>query len=336
MKLASVEIIKNLKPHPNADKIELAQILGWQTVVKKETYKEGDKVIFIVIDSIIPNTEWSAFLQDKTDSNKPIRLKMIKLRGEHSAGVVVPLSALSDSENLEIGTDVTEQLRIKKYIKELPVHLAGENVGDFPSHITSKTDEDNGLSNIGLVKHVLDKGPLTITQKLDGSSVTVIVKNGIISYVCSRNLAKKDTGKSTFWQAAKKLRIPEGFTGIIQGELCGPGIQKNLLCLDEPEIIVFQIKKHNDEYMMYDEMKGFCMVEMACKFVPLVSNDISFAGYSDVDVVIQKLQEMADTQTYNKTEPAEGIVIRPKTYERSYDSRRPMGFKILNRNYNDT
>ena len=85
MKLASVEIIKNLKPHPNADKIELAQILGWQTVVKKETYKEGDKVIFIVIDSIIPNTEWSAFLQDKTDSNKPIRLKMIKLRGEHSA-----------------------------------------------------------------------------------------------------------------------------------------------------------------------------------------------------------------------------------------------------------
>ena len=337
MKLASIETIKTLKPHPNADRLELAQVLGWQSVVQKGLHKEGDKIVFVTIDSILPKCEWSAFLQDKKDPNKPIRLKMVKLRGEHSAGVIVPLSMFSEHiSNLEIGTDITESLGIKKYIKELPANLAGENEGDFPTHLASKTDEDNGLSNLDLVKQVLDKGPLTITQKLDGSSVTVVIEGGIITHVCSRNLAKKDTGKSAFWEAAKKLKIPEGFSGVIQGELCGPGIQKNLLRLEEPEIFVFQIKKSNNEYMVYDEMKGFCMVEMSCRVVPLITNDTTFIGCPDSETAIQKLQELADIQCYDKTEPAEGIVVRLKTYERSYETRRPLGFKILNRNYNDT
>ena len=71
MKLASIETIKTLKPHPNADRLELAQILGWQTVVQKGLHKEGDKVLFIVIDSIVPRYDWIDFLGDKNDSKKP-------------------------------------------------------------------------------------------------------------------------------------------------------------------------------------------------------------------------------------------------------------------------
>jgi len=43
MKLASIETIKALKPHSNADRLELAQVLGWQSVVQKGIHKEGDK-----------------------------------------------------------------------------------------------------------------------------------------------------------------------------------------------------------------------------------------------------------------------------------------------------
>jgi len=338
MKLASIEIIKNLTPHSNADSLELAQVLGWQTVVKKGIHKEGDKVVFITIDSIVPRYTWSAFLADSKNPDKPIRIKNIKLRGEYSSGLVISLNEFDASffKDYDAGTDLTEIIGVTKYIKEIPANLSGETLGNFPTHLISKTDEDNGLSDYSLVKQVLDKGQLTITQKVDGSSITVIVENGAIASVCSRNLAKKDTESSAFWQAAKKLRIPEGFTGVIQGELCGPGIQKNLLRLEAPEIIVFQIKKANNEYMVYDEMKGFCNVEMGCKVVPLVTNDITFAGYSNIETVIKTLQEMADAQTYNKIVPGEGIVVRPKTYERSLHSRRPNGFKILNRNYNDT
>jgi len=251
MKLATIETIKSLKKHPNADKLEIAQILGWQSVVQSGIHKEGDKVVFIVIDSIVPRCQWSEFLVDQKNPDKPIRLKMIKLRGEHSAGIVIPLSQLPASFELyDTGTDVTELLGVQKYIKELPASLGGENVGNFPTHIASKTDEDNGLSDPKLVEEVI-KQHLTITQKLDGSSCTVVVEDGVITQVCSRNLSKKETDKSAFWNAAKKLSILPGFTGVIQGELCGPGIQQNTLRLSEPELFVFQVKKQDGNYMNY-------------------------------------------------------------------------------------
>jgi RNA ligase (TIGR02306 family) len=335
MKLATIETIKSLKSHPNADRLELVQILGWQSVVQKGIHQEGDKVVFIVIDSIVPKCSWSEFLVDKNNPDKPIRLKMVKLRGEHSAGIVLPLSLFpKDFQTYEIGTDVTEILGVKKYVKEMPAHLSGENAGDFPTHLASKTDEDNGLSHPEVVQEVI-KEPVTITLKADGSSCTVVVENGEIKEVCSRNLSKKETENNGFWKAARKLRIPEGFTGIIQGEVCGPGIQKNPLKLSDLELFVFQIKKEDQTYMNYQEMKGFCNVEMQCSVVPLIADDVSFTGAS-LEEALNKLQDLADLQVYpTSKEVAEGIVVRPKTYPKSFESRRPLGFKILNRNYKD-
>lgn len=333
MKLASIETIKSLKKHPNADRLELAQVLGWQSVVQSGLHREGSKVVFIVIDTIVPRCSWSEFLVDQKNPDKPIRLKMVKLRGEHSAGIVIPISQFPEICEMEVGTDVTELLGIQKYIKELPANLAGENVGDFPTHIASKTDEDNGLSDPKLVEEVI-KHTTTITQKLDGSSCTVVIEDGVITQVCSRNLSKKETDNSTFWNAAKKLSILPGFTGVIQGELCGPGIQQNTLRLSEPELFVFQIKKQDGSYMNYQEMKGFCNVELKCNVVPLVA-ETSFIG-CDLDTAITKLQDLADVQVLPNKQPAEGIVVRPTDYPKSYESRRPLGFKILNRNYKDT
>lgn len=334
MKLATIETIKSLKEHPNADKLEIAQVIGWQSVVQSGIHKEGDKVVFIVIDTIVPRCQWSEFLVDQKNPDKPIRLKMIKLRGEHSAGIVVPLNQFPASFELyDIGTDVTEMIGIQKYVKELPASLGGENVGDFPTHVASKTDEDNGLSDFKLVGEVIQHS-VTITQKLDGSSCTVIVEDGKITQVCSRNLSKKETEKSTFWNAAKKLSSLPGFTGVIQGELCGPGIQQNTLRLSEPELFVFQVKKQDGNYMNYQEMKGFCNVELKCNVVPFIT-ETSFVG-CDVDTAIIKLQDLADQQLLPNKKPAEGIVIRPTDYPRSYESRRPLGFKIINRNYKDT
>ena len=335
MKLASIEIIKALRQHSNADRLELAQVLGWQSVVQKDIHKEGDKVVFVVIDSIVPKRPWSEFLVDKNNPDKQIRLKMVKLRGEHSAGIVIPLSQFDSSlAEMAVGTDVTELLGIQKYIKELPANLAGENVGDFPTHIASKTDEDNGLSDPELVKKVIESPLVTITQKIDGSSITLVVEQGEIKEVCSRNLSKKDTPNSAFWNAAKRLRFTIPFTGVIQGELAGNGIQKNPLKLEDKEIFVFQIKKENGSYMNYQEMQGFCQVELQCNVVPLIT-ECSFLG-ATVEEALSKLQDVADQQTYFSSKlPAEGIVVRPKDYPKSFESRRPLGFKILNRNYKE-
>jgi len=336
MKLASIEVIKNIKVHPNADSLEIAEVLGWQTIVKKGIHKEGDKVVFITIDTIVHRCEWSEFLVDQKNTDKPIRLKNIKLRGEYSSGLVIPLGEFPLFLNdLEVGKDLTEDLGIQKYIKEIPANLSGETLGDFPTSIISKTDEDNGLNDPELVDRVLNHdNHITITQKLDGSSITLIVENGELVQVCTRNLSKKETENNTFWKAARKLTIPQNWTGTIQGELCGNGIQRNQLKLEDVKIFVFQISE-NKKYMTYEEMKDFCKNSLHCNVVPLVSNLEVESTIKLWTKPLQKLQELADKQKYPSGLEGEGIVIRPSSYPRSYTSRRPLGFKLINRNYKD-
>ena len=190
------------------------------------------------------------------------------------------------------------------------------------------------MSNLNIVEEVIKSPSVTITQKCDGSSITIVVDNGLIVDVCSRNLSKKETETSVFWKAARKLKTFEGFTGVIQGELVGPNIQQNQMHLEDHEVVVFQIKKSSGEYMNYQEMKGVCNVELNCSVVPLVS-ECSFIGCG-IEEAVLKLQNLADQQIYNNTDnPAEGIVVRPTDYKKSISSRRPFGFKILNRNYKE-
>ena len=344
MKLASIEVIKNIKVHPNADTLELCEVLGWQTVVKKGIHKEGDKVVFITIDTIVPRCQWSEFLVDQKNPDKPIRLKNIKLRGEYSSGLVIPLREFEPKNNqdvgyslesCEVGYDLTSNLGIQKYIKEIPANLSGETLGDFPTSIISKTDEDNGLNDPELVNKVLNNEPyITITSKLDGSSITIIVENGELAQVCTRNLSKKETENNTFWKAARKLIIPENWTGTIQGELCGNGIQRNQLKLEDIKIFVFQVSQ-SGKYMTYKEMKDFCENYLQCDVVPLVSELETSATTKLWVNPLQKLQELADKQKYPSGLEGEGIVISPSSYPRSYASRRPLGFKLINRNYKD-
>lgn len=337
MKLASIEIIKNIRSHSNADSLEIAEVLGWQTIVKKGIHKEGDKIVFITIDTIVPRYHWSDFLADKNNPDKPIRLKNIKLRGEYSSGLVIPMSEFSSFvfKDYDVGSDVTEILGITKYIKEIPANLSGETLGDFPTHLAPKTDEDNGLNDPILVDKVLKCNPfITVTQKLDGSSITLIVENGILTQVCTRNLSKKETENNTFWKAAKKLSIPQNWTGTIQGELCGNGIQRNQLKLEDVRIFVFQINQ-DGKYMTYEEMKDFCENHLKCDVVPLVCK-LNLEDQIKLWVnPLQKLQELADKQKYASGLDGEGIVIRPSSYPRGYSSRRPLGFKLINRNYKD-
>jgi len=336
MKLASIEVVKNIRKHTNADSLDICEVLGWQVIVKKNSYVEGEKIVFITIDSLVPRYPWIDFLGDPTDPKKPVRIKNIKLRGEYSSGLVISLKEFPENfDKFNIGQDLTDLIGVEKYIKELPANLSGENIGDFPTNIVSKTDEDNGLNDPALVQEVIDScSELTITQKIDGSSITLVVENGDLKQVCSRNLSKKETENSAFWKAARKLKIPKEWSGVIQGEMAGNGIQKNPLKIEDIKIFIFQIKVDH-KYMSYDAMKTFCENELNCDVVPLI------AKLNVQDSVklwinpLQKLQELADKQKYKSGLNAEGIVIRPSDYPKSRSSRRPFGFKLINRNYND-
>lgn len=336
MKLASIEKVQSVKKHPLADNLEILNILGWQSVARKEIHKEGDKIVFITIDTIVPKCQWSEFLVDPKSPDKALRVKNIKLRSEYSSGIVLDLGQFEEHfKNYEIGHDLTEELGIQKYIKELPANLSGETLGDFPSHIISKTDEDNGLNDPGLVEEVFNScDELTVSLKIDGSSSTLVVENGYLKQVCSRNLSKKETENSLFWNTAKKLKFPEGWSGVIQGEICGNGIQRNQLRLEDVRLFVFQILT-SGKYMGYDEMKHFCENDLECDVVPLVCKLKVRSTIRIWENPLRKLQELADKQKYHSGFDAEGVVVRPSDYRRSKSSRRPLGFKLINRNYKD-
>lgn len=327
MKLASIETIGEILPHKNAERLEIAKVLGWQVIVRKGEFKAGEKVVFIAIDTILPDFEWSAFL--KRDG-KPTRLNTIRLRGEYSQGLLLPLSIVPEHvRGWQVGADVSGILGVKKYEKEIPACLSGEVAGTFPTHLAPKTDEDNGLSHPDLVQHVLQHDCIA-TLKLDGSSCTIIVKDGKLDQVCSRNLSLKESDSNGFWIAARKLTLYPEMNLVIQGELMGPGVQGNQLGLMEPTLYVYQIRNlDTGEWLLYTAMH-MCAQKLACKVVPLV-------GLVPIGWTLDHLQELADEMEFvaeTKKIPAEGIVVRP-CKGGAMGSGRPLGFKVINRNYKD-
>lgn len=152
-KLASVQVIRDLLPIENADRIELAHIEGFQCVVPKG-YHVGDKVIYIETDSICPKNDTFAFLKGHS------HIKLQKIRGVYSQGI-----ALEYHGDAPVGTDMTEELGIVKYE---PPEQPMDTVGAFPWYIP-KTDEVRA-QNIPELLTKYKGTPCYATEKLDGSS----------------------------------------------------------------------------------------------------------------------------------------------------------------------
>ena len=133
-KLAYITVIDEIKPIPNADKIELARVGGWQVVVSKaDNYKVGDKVIYIEIDSRVPSDkECFAFLKDRK-----YKVKSIKLRGQVSQGLIMPLSILPNKEyELYDGDELVMDKLRKLYVTDI---LGIEKIeNDFKQPLESK------------------------------------------------------------------------------------------------------------------------------------------------------------------------------------------------------
>jgi RNA ligase (TIGR02306 family) len=118
-----VEITKvlDINKHPNADKLELITVKGWQVVAQKDLYKIGDLVIYCPIDAVLP-----VELSDKMDVTKYLskgRVKTVKLRGEYSQGLLIPISFIDDDilKSVFEGEDVKEVLGITKYEPAIPI-----------------------------------------------------------------------------------------------------------------------------------------------------------------------------------------------------------------------
>ena len=132
---AYITTLKNVRPHPNADRMLLADCFGNTVCVGLEA-KENDVIIYFPVDGELSKeyAEINNLVRIKNEDGtysggyldpKKRNIKAIRLRGEKSDGLVMPLESLSsfgDVSTLQVGDtiDVFNGHEIcKKYIPKV-------------------------------------------------------------------------------------------------------------------------------------------------------------------------------------------------------------------------
>lgn len=252
-KMATIRSIDELNPIEGADKIEVATVGGWKVVCQKGLHTVGDLAVYCEIDSFIPTTVAPFLTKDghypKTyEGVEGERLRTIRLRGQISQGLIIPIVEITKHflhpvVHFSEGEDVSELLGIVKYEPPVSAQLVGISKGNFPDRIP-KTDQER-VQNLKKEIAASIGTEFEVTEKLDGSSMTVFLMDGVFG-VCSRNLNLCESEGNTFWKVARELDLETkmrafGHNFAIQGELIGEGIQKNPYDIKGHKFMVFDI-----------------------------------------------------------------------------------------------
>jgi RNA ligase (TIGR02306 family) len=115
----SVTEIREIKPHDNADRLEIAKVYDWDVVVRKDEYKVGDIIIYVPVDSILPQElEDKIFGSDSKIKLHKHRVKSIRIRGHISQGMIINLNHVKDDiyiDRDDLEKDMSSFLNISKY-----------------------------------------------------------------------------------------------------------------------------------------------------------------------------------------------------------------------------
>jgi RNA ligase (TIGR02306 family) len=322
-KLASIRLIDSIDPIENADAIEVATVGGWKVVVKKGEFKAGDFAVYCEIDSFIPH-EVAPFLSKGKDPKefegiKGERLRTIRLRGQLSQGLLLPLHSLSkevqeycqsiDYYNPE-GIDLTKELGIIKWEPKFPAQLAGNAKGNFPQEVP-KTDQERIQNVDRLTFESYRSLTWEVTEKLHGASCTFYLDNNSEFHVCSRNLDLKEDENNSYWKAARKYDIEsklrlanlKGFA--IQGEIVGEGINGNQYTTTLDFYVFDMYETHTHTYAS-PEVRQAITNNLNLKHVPVLTNNYEFKKEES----IQSLLELAEGKSKLNGSDREGLVFK--------------------------
>lgn len=311
-KLCTVRQISAVKPIEGADLIEAVQVDGWWVVAKKDEFPVGTYALYFEIDSWIP-TELAPFLSKGKEPReyngiRGERLRTVKLKGQLSQGLLLPAPAFVFS--LEDDADLDALFNVQKW--EPPAEFrSADTKGNFPSFIP-KTDQERIQNIKGAIQKWNESAEIfQVTEKLDGSSLTMYYANAEVG-VCSRNLDLKRDEENTFWKTALSSGLIElenyckSFDAelAIQGEMIGPNIQGNKYKLDKHKFYcydIFDIKQQ--KYLKPSDVQEFC-TKQGILHVPVIGNCVL---NKSVEVM---LQEAEGKSVLNTGTEREGLVYK--------------------------
>jgi RNA ligase (TIGR02306 family) len=334
-KVATIERINKIERHPNADSLEILTVGGWRVVAKENQYKEGDLCVYIAPDSIVEDRPIYDFLKKSN-----FRIKQIKLRGEVSNGLCLPINdaltvhteddgiktVLTNGvfEELREGLDVADLVGAKHYEKELPACLVGKVKSNSLPSFLKKTDEDNLRSYVRALDELKGK-QVYISIKMDGSSCTFYKKDGVFG-VTSRKVDLLPDESNSFWKMAYQYKIEEKLKNFdnfaLQGEVFGPGIQGNKMGAATISFNLFNVWNIAEmKYLGFSDLLAWGNA-LGLPIVPII-----YKG--EFNHTLESIIALANEQRYANGNPAEGIVIRPLEETQSLALKGRLSVKVI-------
>lgn len=326
-KLATIRKIAEVRAIPDADKICAYRVDGWWLVDSIGKYQVDDLVVYLEVDSFVPN-ELAPFLSKGKEPReyegiKGERLRTVKLRGQLSQGLLLPLQTvyeLPSTTNCDVlGDDVTEALGILKWERPMNAQLAGMARGNFPA-LVPKTDQER-IQNLtrSFAEYQLDTW--SITEKLDGSSCTFYLDAEGEFHVCSRNLDLKEDEANSFWKVARKFQIEDVMRRnfmkgmAIQGEMIGEGIQGNQYKVQLDFYVFDMYNTVTAQYILPVQLKAACE-RLGLKHVPIINENATL-----VEETIESVLAQAEGKSMLNGSNREGLVWKSNTvHDRSWKS----------------
>jgi RNA ligase (TIGR02306 family) len=163
-----------------------------------------------------------------------------------------------------------------------------------------------------------------ITTKINGKSCSVLNFGGE-DRVCGRRGQMRNHPASEYWAAVNRYdilsKVKDG-RFCVQGEVAGPGIQKNQMGLDELDFFCFDVYDIKaGRYLACRDLAEFCL-DHQLKMVP----DLQMLRFN---FTLDQLLRLAEGE-YESGYPREGIVVRPMTEHYSATLKGRLSFKVLN------
>lgn len=305
--------VGKVEPHPNADRLEITRVWDYPVITGKGEFKEGDKAVYIPVDSLVPagrimkdeatgvdfcepNPGPFAFLWHEDRPRDLERVRAKKLRGIYSQGILVRAKP-----EWQVGQNVQEELGISKYEPLEPISFSGEDEKN-PKFIPVYTD----IEGLRRYPTILQEGEeVVIHEKLHGSNSRYLY-DGERLWAGSHRCIKKFNPDNLWWKSLAQNNLEEKLKAIpgivVYGEVYGRvqdlhyGAGKNDLFFAAFD--AYSI--HKGQYLDYDEFIALTILS-GLPTVPLLYRGPWFAS----------LRSLAEGVSTLADHVREGIVIRP-------------------------
>lgn len=249
---AFVDKIGIIKPHPDAERLEICFVRNSQCIIGKGEFERFEKVLKIEEDAKLDITQpWNEPYRRYLGGGG--RVKSVRLRGVMSRGLVVSLkepavAAALEGVDLDNSLAVCNALGISHY--ERPSNALGVKCGNLPPGI-EKSDEENWQTLHEMDLHLGEEALLT--HKVDGSSAVLYYNphEDKIEF-CSRSMTLStldDAGRvisnnyinalSPYIPQVKALAKSLNEIVAIRGEVYGNGINGNKVNQDAKKPLGF-------------------------------------------------------------------------------------------------